>query len=75
MLTLMSFPPSFGEPSHSPFCVKAMVLLQMSDQTWKREGISNPSSMPQGKLPVIRANGALIPDSEFIQDWPTQKGP
>ena len=74
MLTLISFPASFGEPSHSPFCVKAMVLLQMSGQSWEREDISNPSSMPHGKLPVMRVNDSLIPDSEFIQDWLTQKG-
>ena len=74
MLTLITFPASFGEPSHSPFCVKAMILLQMSGQPWQREDIANPSSMPHGKLPVLRANGELIPDSEFIEGWLTEQG-
>lgn len=30
MLNLITFPATFGEPSSSPFCVKAMILLQMS---------------------------------------------
>jgi len=74
MLSLITFPTGFGEPSHSPFCAKAMILLQMSGQAWQREDISNPSSMPHGKLPVLRANGTLVADSEFIQGWLTQQG-
>lgn len=74
MLSLITFPASFGEPSHSPFCAKAMILLQMSGQQWQREDLANPSSMPLGKLPVLRANGTLFPDSEFIQSWLTQQG-
>ena len=74
MLKLMTFPAGVGEPSHSPFCVKAMVLLQMSGQPWDREDVSNPSPMPHGKLPVLRVGETLIPDSEFIQDWLTAQG-
>lgn len=74
MLTLTTFPPSFDEPSHSPFCAKAMILLQMSGQPWQREDVSNPSSMPHGKLPVLRNNGQIIPDSEFIANWLTEQG-
>ena len=74
MLTLITFPPSFGEPSHSPFCAKVMILLQMSGQEWARDDVANPSSMPHGRLPVLRAGGRLIPDSEFIQNWLTDHG-
>ncbi len=74
MLTLLTFPPSFGEPSHSPFCAKAMILLQMSGQPWKCEYIANPSPMPHGKLPVLRADGQLIPDSELIENWLASQG-
>lgn len=73
MLKLITFPASFDEPSHSPFCVKAMILLQMSGQTWRREDIANPSGMPHGKLPVLRNGETLIPDSEFIQAWLTDQ--
>ncbi len=74
MLTLLTFPPSFGEPSHSPFCAKTMILLQMSGQPWECEYIANPSAMPHGKLPVLRVNGQLIPDSELIENWLTDQG-
>lgn len=74
MLTLLTFPASFGEPSHSPFCAKAMILLQMSGHSWCRKDIANPSSMPHGKLPVLQASDQLISDSEFIQSWLTQQG-
>ncbi len=74
MLTLITFPPGLGEPSHSPFCAKAMILLQMSGLKWRREDIANPSSMPHGRLPVLQTAGDIIPDSEFIQDWLTKQG-
>lgn len=51
-----------------------MVLLQMSGQGWQREDISNPASMPYGKVPVLRATGHTIPDSECIQDWLAEQG-
>lgn len=74
MINLITFPATFGEPSSSPFCVKAMILLQMSGQKWQREDIGNPSGMPHGKLPVLRNGTTLIPDSEFIQAWLTEQG-
>ncbi|MEP3347051.1 MAG: glutathione S-transferase family protein [Litoreibacter sp.] len=74
MLKIITFPTSFGEPSHSPFCVKAMVLLQMSGQRWEREDVSNPAPMPHGKLPVLRTGAGLVPDSEFIQEWLVEQG-
>lgn len=72
MLTLLTFAPGFDDPSHSPFCVKAMCLLQLSGQAWQREDIRDPAilhSMPYGKLPVLRVGDDLIADSELIQTW------
>lgn len=67
MLTLLTFPASFDQPSHSPYCVKAMCLLQMSGQSWQPEFLDNPTRMPLGKLPVLRDGKSLIPDSANIQ--------
>ncbi|MEP5760581.1 MAG: Tom37 metaxin N-terminal-like domain-containing protein [Litoreibacter sp.] len=75
MLTLITFPTSFNEPSHSPFCAKAMILLQMSGQQWQRENVANPSPMPHGRLPVLRQKtGETTPDSEFIENLLTKLG-
>jgi glutathione S-transferase len=67
MLTLLTFPGSFGAPSHSPYCVKAMCLLQMSGQEWQPEYLHDPRKMPLSRLPVLRAGTELIPDSASIQ--------
>lgn len=67
MITLLTFPGSFSCPSHSPFCVKAMCLLQLSGEKWRPEYHDDPRKMPYGKLPVARIDGALIPDSGNIQ--------
>jgi len=67
MLTLLTFPGSFGAPSHSPYCVKAMCLLQMSGLKWQPEYLHDPRKMPLGRLPVLRDGPKLIPDSASIQ--------
>jgi len=67
MITLLTFAPSFGEPSASPFCVKAIWLLNMSGQSWTRQDLADPRKMPKAKLPAIRHGDALIPDSDSIR--------
>ncbi len=67
MLKLITFPDSFGEPSASPFCVKAMCLLEMSGQTWSAKFTSDPRRAPNGKLPVLEHDGQLIADSDAIR--------
>lgn len=74
MLTLMTFAGSFDQPSHSPFCVKAMCLLQMSGQVWTPEYLANPTSMPLGRLPVLKVQDRLIPDSSAIAQFLEQQG-
>lgn len=74
MLTLLTFPGSFGAPSHSPYCVKAMCLLQMSGLAWQPEYLHDPRKMPLSRLPVLRDNGTLIPDSASIQRHLESKG-
>lgn len=74
MLTLITFPGGFGQPSHSPFCVKAMGLLRLAGQEWRPNYVTNPSKMPLGRLPVLKTQNRLIPDSYFIQEWLESRG-
>ena len=73
MITLLTFPPQFGEPSASPFGVKAICLLNMSGQDWKI-GNADPRKMPKQKLPVLKVGERLIPDSENIRVYLEQQG-
>jgi len=67
MITLFTYPPSFGETAASPFCVKAIWLLNMSGQQWVREDTPDPRKMPKQKLPAIRVGDQIIPDSDNIR--------
>lgn len=67
MITLLTYGPSFGEIAASPFCVKAIWLLNMSGQPWQREDMSDPRKMPKQKLPAIRVADQIIPDSDTIR--------
>lgn len=69
MITLLTFAPSFGQPASSPFCVKAMMLLNMAGAEWTSEIYADPRKMPYGKLPAIRVNGEVIADSDNIRAW------
>jgi len=68
MLKLVTFPAAFGEPSASPFCVKAMCLLQVSGVNWTPKFTSDPRKTPNGKLPILIDGGKTIADSDAIRD-------
>ena len=68
MLKLISFPAAFGEPSASPFCVKAMCLLQVSGVSWTPKYTSDPRKTPNGKLPILIDAGTTIADTEAIHE-------
>lgn len=67
MLKLITFPVAFGEPSASPFCVKAMCLLQFSGVNWTPKFTSDPRKIPNGKLPILINGGKTIADSDGIR--------
>lgn len=73
MLTLISLPPALGEPSNSPFCVKAMILLEMSGLDWQPRFLRIPEG-PYGKLPVLETPQGAVPDSALIQTWLEAQG-
>jgi glutathione S-transferase len=74
MITLVTFAPSFGQPAASPFCIKAIWLLNMSGQKWQREDIADPRKMPKQKLPAIRVGNKVIGDSDNIRAYLETQG-
>ncbi|MEX0349347.1 MAG: glutathione S-transferase family protein [Paracoccaceae bacterium] len=74
MLTLLTYPPAFGQFSSSPFCVKAAYMLHLSGQRWQRSDLLNPGKMPHRKLPVLRTPERLLPDSDGIRQWLEAQG-
>ena len=74
MLTLLTYGPAFGTPAASPFCIKAMWLLNMSGLPWQPENVTDPRSMPKQKLPVLREGALLTPDSDNIRALLESKG-
>lgn len=70
MLTLITYPAGLGMPSLSPYCVKAMGLLNLSGLDWAPEWRDMPKGTKYGKLPEMRLpGGEVIADSSAIQDW------
>lgn len=67
MITLVKFPPAFGLPDPSPFCMKVMVLLEMANLDFQVVEVTNPGKGPKGKLPAIEDDGRPIGDSEIIR--------
>lgn len=74
MITLITFAPSFGQPAASPFCVKAIWLLNMSGQSWQRRDTHDPRKMPKQKLPAIVVDGTVVPDSDNIRSYLESQG-
>jgi len=69
MLTLIQYPAAFGASSASPFCTKVEILLKMSGLEYVLEDMSDARKMPHSKLPVLRDEQKLIPDSVCIRDY------
>ena len=67
MITLIKFPPAFGLPDPSPFCIKVELLLKLAGLAYRREETMNPRRGPKGKLPAIVDGDATIGDSELIR--------
>lgn len=74
MITLLTYPPAFGQFSASPFCTKAAVLLNWSGLGWQRENTMDPRKMPHQKLPVLRIKDQLIADSDTIRAYLESNG-
>ncbi|MFK7855321.1 MAG: glutathione S-transferase family protein [Granulosicoccus sp.] len=66
-LQLLTFGPAFGEPDASPFCVKAICLLNMAGVEWDLIPDSDSRKAPIGKLPVLIDGKRTIHDSDNIR--------
>ncbi len=74
MFTLITYPAGFGTLSMSPFCVKAMYLLNAAPAAWNREDRLDPRRMPRAKLPVLRTPDGLVHDSDGIMLYLERQG-
>ncbi|MEQ3745801.1 MAG: glutathione S-transferase family protein [Henriciella sp.] len=68
MITLTIYPESFGEPSASPFCTKALCMLKTTGLAFQIDESPDPRKAPKQKLPMIEHDGHIIPDSEQIRE-------
>lgn len=73
MIKLVMYRPAFGQPSGSPFCVKALILLKMVGAEFEIDYQDDPRKSPKAKFPIIIDDGAVIADSSFIRTHLEQK--
>jgi len=73
MLILKSFKPGWGEPSPSPFCVKAMCLLTLSGLEWRPDFQADVRKSPNKKLPVLLDGDKVIADSDAIEAYLSER--
>ncbi len=66
MIDLIQFPRPDGILNYSSFCMKVESYLIFQGIDYRIETVSRPSVSPSRKLPCIRHNGQLIPDSSRI---------
>lgn len=69
MLTLFQFPPLFGLPNASPFCLKVETFLRFHEIPYETRMVGDMRKAPKGKLPYIRDEQTVIADSTFILDY------
>ncbi|MCX6125772.1 MAG: glutathione S-transferase family protein [Proteobacteria bacterium] len=66
MILLHQFPPVYGLPSLSPFCVKVETYLKLAGLPHKIVVEINPRRGPKGKMPFIEDGEQMIADSSLI---------
>jgi len=67
MIKLLIYPPAFGEPTASPFCMKTLCMLEAAKLPYQIVETPDPRKTPNAKLPVIEVDGQVIADSEVIR--------
>lgn len=68
-VTLVVFPAAFGEPSASPFCVKAEVMCRLAGLPHRLHVTVDPRGAPRGKLPYLETGHGPVADSDGIRDY------
>jgi glutathione S-transferase len=65
-LVLWQYPPAFGLPSLSPFCVKIEAVLRLARLPYATRTTNHPRRGPFGKMPVLVDRGEVVADSRAI---------
>ncbi|MDP2824341.1 MAG: glutathione S-transferase family protein [Sulfuritalea sp.] len=69
MITLYQFPPVFGLPNASPFCLKLELYLRMAGLPYRNRYTLELHKTPKGKLPWIDDDGITVADSGLIIEY------
>lgn len=72
MIELHQYPPIWGLPSLSPFCIKVEMFLRKNKIPYKVIIEKNPVRGPKGKMPFVRDGAKIIADSTFILQYLSQ---
>ncbi|MBS0286925.1 MAG: glutathione S-transferase family protein [Proteobacteria bacterium] len=73
MITLYQYPPHWGLPNVSLFCMKLECYLKMTGIAYQVKVLRDPRKAPKGKLPFINDNGFILADSSLIIDYLQKK--
>ena len=65
MLQLHTFGPHFNMPDGSPFCIKGLLLMKLSELPFETKQMSFKTA-PKGKAPYLVDEDKVIADSYFI---------
>jgi len=68
MLELYQFPPHYGIPNLSPFCMKLECFLRMTGIEYTVVSVTDTRKAPKGKCPYIKDGDLTVGDSELIID-------
>jgi len=69
MIRLHQFPPAYGLPNGSPFCMKVENYLRMTGIPYEVVDDFDLAKAPKGKLPYIEDAERVIADSALILDY------
>lgn len=69
MIKFSIYPAAFGEPTASPFCMKALCMLNAAGLPFEIVETADPRKAPKGKLPIIEVDGRVVADSEQIRAY------
>lgn len=69
MIRLHQYPPMFGIPNPSPFCMKVETWLRMTKLPFEIVRVVDPRKGPKGKVPWIEDKGRTVADSAFIIEY------
>lgn len=68
LLTLYQYPPVWGLPNPSPFCMKLATLMRMMDLPHDVVLCRTPFGSPSGRLPYVNLGGEKLSDSQRVAD-------